>query len=94
MFKSALACVAAAGLVLAPVAASANTRAADNAVSLASIAQGMDRSASPIGESENLKGKSEWLLVLLFGGLAAAIVLLIEDGEKEVENGASPGTGS
>jgi hypothetical protein len=90
MFKSILAGTAAVGLLVAPIAAQANTRAVDSAVSLAPIASS-DRIASPVGASEQLwEGFPEWLLVLLFALIAAGIIIVIEQSEDD----ASPGTGA
>lgn len=89
MFKSILASTAAAGLLLAPIAAQANTRAVDAAVSLNPIADAA-RSGSPIGNSEAMaSGIPEWLLVLLFAVVAVGIIVVVE----ESETNASPGTG-
>lgn len=85
MIKNILASVAAAGLVFAPLAAQANTRAGDAGVSM----EGLARSGAPVGEVENAgAGIPMWLLILLFGAAGVGIVMGVESGE----NNESPGT--
>lgn len=88
MIKNILASVAAAGLLVAPIAAQANTRASDSQVSLAALGDTSARTGSIAGDAESINGGAT-LLILLFGALAAAIILLVESGEDD----ASPGTG-
>ncbi|MFC3100215.1 hypothetical protein [Altererythrobacter lauratis] len=88
MFKSILASTAAAGLLLAPIAAQANTRAADASVSLAPLAE-MTRQSSPIGAARNAVGDiDEALLVVLFGAIGTAIIVIIENQEDDASAGA------
>lgn len=90
MFKSILASTAAAGLLVAPIAAQANTRAADASVSLAPISDMASRQASPVSSADAIaSGIPEWLLVLLFALIAAGIIVAVEQSEDD----ASPGTG-
>ena len=90
MIKNLLASIAAAGLVVAPVAAQANARAIDAGVSLAPIADAV-RAGSPVGATEaNASELPEWLLVLLFALIGAGIIIIIEHSEDD----ASPGTGN
>lgn len=90
MFKTVLASTAAASLLLAPVAAAANTRAGHASVSLAPIAESL-RTGSPVRSSEGLiEEGSELLLVLLFGGIGAAIIVAVENAEDD----ATPGSGN
>ncbi len=90
MIKKLLASTAAAGLVVAPIAAQAGTRAIDAGVSIAPVADAMARQASPVGESEQFwEGIPEWLLVFLFALIAAGIIIVIEHQEDD----ATPGTG-
>ena len=88
MIRNALSLVAAAGLVLAPIVAQANTRAASAGVAM--DAGEVDRLGAPVsGElREAGKGIPLWLLIMLFGGTATAIILGVEAGE----NNKSPGT--
>ena len=89
MLKTILASTAAAGLLVAPIAAQANTRAIDAGVSLAPMAD-LARQGSPVGSAEQLDGSiPEWLLVLIFAAIAAGIIIVIESSEGD----ASPGTG-
>lgn len=76
---------AAAGMVFAPIAAQANTRAADNApVYSVSVAQpGMAREA----EGENVRGGSVILLLLALAAAGVGIYTLVDS-----DNPASPGT--
>ena len=76
---------AAAGMVFAPIAAQANTRAADNApVYSVSVAQpGMAREA----EGENLRGGSTILLILAVAAAGFGIYTIIDSDDP-----ASPGT--
>ena len=87
--KKLLAATAAAGLVFAPIAAQAGTRAADSSVSLEALS--MERTAAALGEAEALgeDGDSTLLLLLAFVAVAAGIVVVVEGGE----NDTSPGTG-
>ncbi|MCX7675769.1 MAG: hypothetical protein N2Z59_00130 [Alteraurantiacibacter sp.] len=88
MFKNFLASVAAAGLIVAPIAAQANTRASDSAVSLAPLAS-MIRTASPVGMVEQQEGgMSELLLVALFGLAGVGIIVAIEESETDSSAGA------
>lgn len=89
MIRNVLATVAAAGLVFAPIAAQAGTRAADSRVSLAGVTS-LDRAPSPVAAAEQQadEGFPLWLLVLLFGAAGAGIIAAVESGE----NNKSPGT--
>jgi uncharacterized membrane protein len=88
MIKNILASVAAAGLLVAPIAAQANTRAGDSAVSLAPLAS-MARTASPVGSVERQDGGiSELLLIALFGLAGVAIIVTIENSETDSTAGA------
>lgn len=90
MMKKVLASVAAAGLVVAPIAAQANTRAGESRVSLAAL-KGAGRLASPIGLARQQGEDGEmpiWLLVLLFGAAGAGIIAAVE----ATQSGRSPGT--
>ncbi|WP_120077421.1 hypothetical protein [Aurantiacibacter odishensis] len=89
MMKNILAATAAASLTLAPVAAQANTRAADAGVSI----DISDRLGAPVGEAEEAGLKVPLaLIILLFGAGAAAIIALIEsNGGEVVGPPASPG---
>lgn len=90
MIKNVFASVAAAGLLVAPIAAQANTRAADASVSLAPIANMAARQGSPVGSSEEIVGAlPAWLLAALFAAIAAGLIIVIEESEDD----ASPGTG-
>ncbi|RIV83058.1 hypothetical protein [Aurantiacibacter zhengii] len=81
MLKKILAATAAASLTVAPIAAQANTRAADAGVSI----EMSERMAARIGESEEAGLKIPLaLIILLFGAGAAAIIALIEDNGGEV----------
>jgi len=89
MIKNLLATVAAAGLVFAPIAAQAGTRASDAGVSMNALSS-LDRAASPVGAAElqDDGGIPVWLLILLFAGAGAGIILAVEGGEDN----KSPGT--
>lgn len=81
MLKTILAAAAAASLTVAPIAAQANTRAADSAVSI----DVSDRVGAPVNVSEEAGQKVPLaLIILLFGGAAAAIIAIIEDNGGEV----------
>lgn len=90
MIKNILAATAAFGLVAAPVAAQANTRASDASVSIGLA----DREGASVAASEEAGLKVPLaLIILLFGAGAAAVVALIEDNGGEVVGPpASPGT--
>lgn len=90
MLKNILAAAAAASLTVAPIAAQANTRAADSTVSI----DVSDRVGAPVDVAEEAGGKFPLaLIVLLFGAGAAAIIALIEDNGGEVVGPpVSPGT--
>jgi len=87
--KNLLAATAAAGLVFAPIAAAAGTRAADTTVSLQALS--VERTAAAIGKSQALgeDGDSTLLLLVAFAAVAAGVVVVVEGGE----NDTSPGTG-
>jgi len=89
MLKKILAASAAVSLTVAPIAAQANTRAADAGVSI----DISDRVGAPVAESEEAGLKVPLaLIILLFGAGAAAVVALIEDNGGEVVGPpASPG---
>jgi len=90
MTKSLLASIAAAGLVFAPIAAQAGTRAAESGVSMASLAN-VSRAPASMGAAEyqaDEGGIPTWLLVLLFAAAGGGIIAAIESGE----NNKSPGT--
>lgn len=89
MLKNILAATAASSLALAPLAAQANTRAADAGVSIGIS----DRVGAPIDDAEEAGLRVPLaLIVLLFGAGAAAIIALIEDNGGEVVGPpASPG---
>lgn len=71
--RNILASMAAITLVMSPIAASANTRASESAVSLAPIAADASRIGSPVGDAEEIQGKLPlWLIAFL---LAAGITL-------------------
>ena len=81
---------AAAGLVFAPIAAQANTRAGDNApvyTSSATAAQpGLERDA----EGEEAGGKGSAIILLIFAAAAAvAGIIAVADNDDQ---GQSPGT--
>lgn len=85
MIKNLLASIAAMGLVFAPIAAQAGTRAADAGVSM----DALSRTAAPMGSAENVgDGIPMWLLILLFAAAGGGIIAAIESGE----NNKSPGT--
>ena len=67
MIKNVFASIAAAGLVLTPLAAQAGTQAAESTVSLAPIASDVSRVASPVTGSEEFLTQEDllWLLPLL-----------------------------
>lgn len=86
MLKKALALTAAAGLVIAPIAAQANSRAVDSAVSL-------DRAAMPVGAAQGLSDDDDdgiGGLWWLFGGAILIGVALAVMGDTEEDN-ATPG---
>ena len=89
MIKNILAATAAAGLTFAPIAAQANTRAADAGVTI-NVPQ---RAGAAVDESEEAGLKvPAALIVLLFGAAAAAVVVFIEENGGEVVGPpASPG---
>lgn len=89
MIKNVLAATAAAGLLFAPIAAQAGTRASDSRVSLASTSS-IDRASSRIGtaEAQAEDGIPNWLLVLLFAAAGVGIFYAVESNE----NNKSPGT--
>ncbi|AWW72921.1 hypothetical protein CD351_00600 [Erythrobacter sp. KY5] len=79
---------AAAGLVFAPIAAQANTRAADNApvYSAEPASQpGLAREA----EGENARGGTSVVLLLLAAAAAVAGIVAVVDND---DDGQSPGT--
>lgn len=82
----ALVTAAAASMAFAPIAAQANTRAADNApVYTATAAQpGLARSA----EGEEMRGASGILLLVFAAAAAIGGIIVIADGD----DGQSPGT--
>ncbi len=63
---------------------------AGQSVSAAAATDAAPRAASPVSTSEKIGGGSEVWLVLGFAVLAAAIVLLVEESEDDVESPASP----
>lgn len=89
MIKNFLASIAAAGLLVAPIAAQANTRAGEAGVSMEALA----RSAAPVGAAE-YQGEDEddglpmWIVIALFLAAGGGIIAAIESGE----NNKSPGT--
>lgn len=86
VLKKALALTAAAGLVIAPIAAQANSRAVDSAVSL-------DRAAMPVGAAQGLSDDDDdgiGGLWWLFGGAILIGVALAVMGDTEEDN-ATPG---
>ena len=93
MLRNVLASLAAAGLLVAPIAAQANTRAGDSRVSLAAL-KGVERAASQIGPARNQgdgdddRGIPIWLLVLLFGAAGGGIIAAVE----LTQSTKSPGT--
>lgn len=90
MTKNLLASIAAAGLVFAPIAAQAGTRAAESGVSMASLAA-IGRAPAPMGAAEYQaegEGIPMWLLIILFAAAGGGIIAAIESGE----NNRSPGT--
>lgn len=89
MIKNMLAATAAASLTLAPIAAQANTRAADAAVSI----DISDRVGAPVDVSEEAGLQIPFaLLVLLFGAAAVALVAIIEsEGGTVIDPPASLG---
>jgi len=90
MIKNLLATVAAAGLVFAPIAAQAGTRAADAGVSTNALAS-LERAPSPLGTGEAMGDDGDvplWLLILLFAGVGAGIIAATDSSE----NNKSPGT--
>lgn len=92
MIKNILASVAAAGLLVAPVAAQANTRASDNQVSLASLGDASARTGSITEGSEKFAGVSLALIIAIFGSVAAFLIWVAEQADDEGDD-ASPGTG-
>jgi hypothetical protein len=87
MIRNVLASVAAAGLVFAPLAAQASTRAGNAGVSM----DALSRAGATMGAAEYQAaddGIDMWLLLLLFGAAGTGIILAIESGE----NNESPGT--
>jgi hypothetical protein len=88
MIKNVLAGVAAAGLVFAPIAVQAGTRAAEAGVSM----DALSRAAAPMGTAEYQADEDDgipmWLLILLFGAAGGGIIAAIES----AENNKSPGT--
>lgn len=92
MFKSTskvIMTAAAAGLAFAPIAAQANTRAADAApvYSNTSAQPGQGRAA----EGENVQGASA-ILIALFAGAAIIGGIVIAAGEDGGDDNVSPGT--
>lgn len=92
MLRHVLASLAAAGLLVAPISAQANTRASESRVSLAPL-KGAARAASPIGPARNQaddedRGMPIWLLVLLFGAAGGGIIAAVE----LTQSSKSPGT--
>lgn len=80
-----LAATAALGLVFAPVAAQANTRAGDSNSVYSTSAPGVGRD----DDGESLAGASSILLALLAAGLIVAGIFFATDSDDE---GQSPGT--
>ena len=79
---------AAAGMVFAPIAAQANTRAADNAPVYTAETEaqpGLAREA----EGENMRGGASVVLLLLAAAAAVAGVIALASGD---DDGQSPGT--
>ena len=70
MFKKALTSLAVVGLVFGHTAAAAAPA----------------RTAAPVSESENLTGVPNIVLVLVFAALAVGIILVIEDGESDIDD--------
>ena len=64
--KTIIASLAAASLAFVPLAAQANTRSAESSVSLVQT-YAPARTASPVGEAEDLEGLSP--LILILGGI-------------------------
>lgn len=91
MFKNALASVAAAGLLIAPIAAQANTRADDSQVSLSVLGDPSARMGAGAFSAEGMAGSgiSLAMIIAIFGSIAAFIVWLAEQEEDD----GSPGTG-
>lgn len=89
MIKNILASVAAAGLLVAPIAAQANTRPSDNTVSLSSLEDTHTRRSTMMEMPDGLGGMSIVAIIAVFGSVAAFLIWLVENGEDD----ASPGTG-
>lgn len=90
MLKNILAATTAVSLSVAPVAAQANTRAAESSVSI----DVSDRLGAPVEAAEENGAKFPLaLIILLFGAGAAAIIAIIEENGGEVVGPpVSPGT--
>lgn len=88
MFKNVLASLAAAGLLVAPIAAQANTRAADANVSLDVLAE-IDRAPAAVGQYESgLEDDDDlWAWLLGFLAVGGGIILLVESSEDDRSSG-------
>lgn len=89
MIKNILAATAIASLAIAPLAAMANTRAANSGVQMRALGS-LQRTSSPIGlfESQDEGGFPTEAVVGLFGAAGLGLILAVE----ETENKKSPGT--
>lgn len=99
MLKNLLAFTATVGLVIAPVAAQANTRATSAGVAMAAMPQVVtdddDDDDGWLWEEDSIHGRqfSRAWLIGLFGAAAVAIILLIESkGGVVIDEPVSPGT--
>ncbi len=45
-----------------------------------------DRAASPVSDAEQMEGLSEAWLIILFGLIAAGIIVLVENNEGDVDD--------
>lgn len=88
MIKNLLASAAAAGLLFAPIAVQAGTRAAEAGVSM----EALSRASAPMGAAEYQTDEDDgipmWLLIVLFGAAGGGLIAAIES----AENNKSPGT--
>jgi len=87
--KNLMASLAATGLLLAPVAAHANTRAGDNSsfYTSAQVQPGVGRSA----EGEDLGGSGDIIGILLAGLWLTGIIVIVVNSDDDGNDNQSPG---
>ena len=91
MVSRVMAATAAAGLVFAPIAAQANTRAGDNTPVYTSNSTASQPGLAREAEGEEAGGKGSAIILLLFAA-AAAIAGIAVIADDDSEEGQSPGT--